>query len=60
MPAEISMVVILFSDVNWTFFRISATVVVNNDAVWIPHKGTEIKKTKHVCILYGYLEDIDL
>ena len=40
--------VLFFSDFHWAFLWVLAAVIVDNDSVRVPHKGTDKpKKTTH-------------
>lgn len=37
---------VLYSDFHWALFGVFTTVIVNNDSIGIPHKGTETGEQK--------------
>lgn len=39
---------VLYSDFHWALFGVFTTVIVNNDSIRIPHKGTETEKENMV------------
>lgn len=39
---------VLYSDFHWALLGVFTTVIVNNDSIRIPHKGTETEKKNMV------------